>query len=546
MAKQNFLWVLFLFFASNLYSQSNLEIDREAITKVLYQHANDDSPGLAVGMVKDGQIVFEHYMGYANLEHQIKVNQDTRFNIASNAKQFTALCILKLIDLGKVNLEDDIRKFLPELYPKVQEKITVSQLITHTSGVRDVHALWSLKGQTWWKLFLDNGDAMNLLRAQTDLNFKPGTQHLYSNSNYILLTEIVKIASGQDFDEFALSMFEELDMPNTGFLTNYMAVIPHKARPYGNWNGWREYPSITEIHGDGGLFTTLKDQLKWEQIIQLNDGKYLSQKLINQSQSPIADGHGFGLVFDNYKGLKYRYHNGSTGAYKACFLRFPDQNLSIVVQANNGSVPPNYLAKQVADIVLGLSEQVSYPADPDKVEKLKGLQAILGQYRNEAGTIIAITEKEGSIYREIYQRKPVKMIGEKGGLFHYSTDPELKMNFTNIGKEDQQFTIYRSTQEPTVYRKLPDSNLDQFDRSALNGSFFNGETDTKIQIQFIDNNTYSVLKNDRKWEAELILEDYLRMDGYEIRVVRDETGQVKGLSLDNDRLRNVRFERTDG
>ena len=191
----------------NLFAQSKLELDSEAITKILYQHANDDIPGMAVGIVKDGEIVYEHYLGYANLEHEIKIDKDTRFNIASDAKQFTALCILKLVEQGKLDLKDDIRKYLPDLYKNIEDKITISNLISHTSGVRDYGYLIGLSGKTAWKLFIDNDDVIALLQDQKDLNFKPGTEYLYSNSNYILLTEIVKSVTGQEFSTYAKEMF---------------------------------------------------------------------------------------------------------------------------------------------------------------------------------------------------------------------------------------------------------------------------------------------------------------------------------------------------
>ena len=272
MTQQNVLLALFLLFTVSLFSQSKPALDSEAITKILYQRASDETPGMAVGIVKDGTIVYEHYIGYADLIHKVKITKDTRFNIASNAKQFTALCILTLIEQGKISLEDDIRKYLPELHKDIEDRITISNLLTHTSGVRDYCDLLALQGKTWWKQFIDNGDAMELLQGQKDLNFKPGTEYMYSNSNYIILTEIVKKVTGQEFSEFAKTLFEALDMPSTGFLTQYTAVIPNKARPYGNWDGWQEEPTITEVHGDGALFTTLPDQLKWEQIVQDNNG----------------------------------------------------------------------------------------------------------------------------------------------------------------------------------------------------------------------------------------------------------------------------------
>lgn len=554
MAKQNILLAISFFLTINLFSQSKSVVNSEAITKILYQHVNDDTPGMAMGIVQNGKIVYEQYIGYANLEHEINIDQDTRFNIASNAKQFTALCILALIEEGKLSLDDDVRKYLPDLYPNIPDKITISHLLTHTSGIRDYCDLLALKGKTWWKQFIDNEDAIELLQAQKDLNCKPGTEWIYSNSNYILLAEMVKQVTGQDFSEFAQTMFEELGMPNTDFLTNYMAVIPNKARPYGNWGGWREIPVITEVHGDGALFTTLRDQLTWEQIIQANDGTYFSQKLIDESQSPlessINNDYGYGLEFDVYGGLNRRFHNGATGGYRATFLRFPSKQLSLVMMTNNRGVPIDHVVWQIVKLVFDLQEEtdhIVYPGNPETIEPLQDIQDVLGIYKGvgEDGTIIRIVEKEGSLYREIYQRDPDRLHQEQGGLFEYERIKGLKMNFSNIGQTDQQFTLYMSSQAPGTYKKLSDLDMNRFDKEGLNGRYYNDETDTEIILTFVEGNTYSLIKNGRERQAKLILEDYLRMmDSYEIRVIRDKEGQVIGLNVKMDRIQNVIFKRT--
>ena len=265
------------------------------------------APGVAIGIVRDGEVVYETYFGYADLEHEVEVGPATRFNIASNAKQFTALCVLQLEREGKLDREDDIREHLPELFPDQEAPITIAQLIDHSSGIRDVYDLWSLQGKTWYERFLDNGDAFELLVAQRDLNFEPGTAHQYSNSNYLLLAEIVRRATGDSFDRYADTLFERFGMRETSFLSNYMEVIPGRAHPYGHWNGWKRYPTITDLHGDGALFTTLYDQLRWEQFVQEGTAPDLSSEFVEASQSTLpdhdVDAYGFGLSFGRYRGL---------------------------------------------------------------------------------------------------------------------------------------------------------------------------------------------------------------------------------------------------
>jgi len=445
-------------------------------------------------------------------------------------------------------LHDDMRTYVPNVYNNIEGNITIANLLTHTSGIRDVYDLWALKGQTWWKLFIDNGDAIKLLQNQTDLNFKPGTEYIYSNSNYILLTEIIKKAAGKKFNEFANDLFAELQMANTSFATNYMAIIPNKARPYANWGSWREYPAVTETHGDGALFTTLNDQLHWEKNIQLGTHKVLSKKGMTQSQSTIATigfkKYGYGLMFGTYKGLDYSYHDGNTGAYNATFLRFPTKKTAIVLMSNNGNVPTNYLAKQLADIVLNLStDKPVYPEIPKKTERVKHLQDLVGSYKHEDGTIIKITTNDGFLFREIYQREPVKLIPVKHGLFYYETKKDLKMNFTHMNTKAQKLTIYLSSQPPSSYHKLPYQEVSTNTKMSINGHYLNSETDTEIIVKYIDNDVFSIIKNGRERKAKLLLNDYLRMNSYEIVVIRDEKGNTIGLNIKNGRIKNVLFHK---
>lgn len=504
------------------------------------------SPGLAVGVVKNGNLIYENYFGYANLEHQVKIDSSTRFNIASNAKQFTSLCILKLQKEGQLNLDDDIRKYLPNLYLDIATKITIANLITHSSGIRDVYDLWALQGKTWYQLFIDNTDAIELIENQKELNFEPGTTYLYSNSNYILLTEIVETVTDTKFADFAETVLKELGMSNTSFLTNYMAIIPNKARPYGNWNGWKEYPFITETHGDGALFTTLKDQLQWEAILQEGSSEFLNKDIVKESQSPLKNvainQYGFGVMFGEYKEHDYAYHDGSTGAYNATFLRLPKENLAIVVMSNNGNVPTNYLSKKVADKLLNIEEEtIEYPSGPSIIGQFQKNPELLGTYQNDEGTIINIVERDGRLYRDLYQSEPTHLINQEGNLFYYETNKDLKVAFTEGPSGQKQFKLYLFSQPPNTFKRIESSKLNVDYKNSLNGTFFNDETNTTIRISYEKGNTYTVEKNGEKREGELIYRDVLRMNSYVIKVHRNKKDAIEGLLINNGRIQNVWF-----
>ncbi|MEO0727537.1 MAG: serine hydrolase domain-containing protein, partial [Bacteroidota bacterium] len=218
MRMQQVLLILPLLFTINLFGQTTPEIDSEAITAIVRQYVGEGDPGLAVGIVQDGKIVYEHYLGYANLEHKVAINENTRFNIASTAKQFTALIILDLALKGKLSLEDDIRKYVPSLYPDVQEEIKLRHLINHTSGVRDYTFLYEIMEKPYWRqVGTDNDDIIELLERQEDLVFAPGTKYLYSNSGYILLTQVVEAVTGESFNDYSEQFFAEMGMNKTAF-----------------------------------------------------------------------------------------------------------------------------------------------------------------------------------------------------------------------------------------------------------------------------------------------------------------------------------------
>lgn len=144
---------------------------REAIDHLVRVDIADGAPGAAVGIVEDGRVVYRTFAGLADVDTEEPIGPETRFNIASNAKQFTALVVLRVIEEGTLALDDDVRSYLPELFESVAEPITVGQLIAHTSGIRDVYDLWSLQGLTWWEEKLDNEAALALLGRQVELNF---------------------------------------------------------------------------------------------------------------------------------------------------------------------------------------------------------------------------------------------------------------------------------------------------------------------------------------------------------------------------------------
>jgi CubicO group peptidase (beta-lactamase class C family) len=522
-------------------------IDRERIDAVFEEQVDATSPGLAVGVVLDGEIVYETYAGLANLEHAVPVNARTRFNIASNAKQFTALAILDLVREGSLSLDDDIRTYFPELLTEIEQPILIRHLLTHSSGIRDVYDLWSLSGMTWWQEFFGNDEAMALLARQTSLNFEPGTDYLYSNSNYILLAELIEKVSGQTINEATGPLFAALDMPDTAYQTNYMAVIPSRANGYGNFGEWVAFPAITQLYGDGWLYTTLKDQLVWERHVQHSpDGPFGER--IAASQKPVAgtsnEAYGYGLELGTYKGMEYRFHDGSTGALNASFSRFPSARLSIVAISNNGSLSTRSITDAIADTILGdRLAATQYPERPDTLGDRPANRDVLGLYDVRAtGTLIRITERDGDLYREIEGRDPVRLVHEEGNLYHYESNPDLRLTLDVTPDGTRSLTIYFATQAPLPAQRVPEAPLDASYLTGLEGRYLNAETDAELIIVPEDDGL-SLSAFGQQQVTTPMIRDRLDAFGYRFTAVRDTNGRVTAFALDGGRLRDVMFVR---
>lgn len=528
-------------------------IDVVKIDQLLESKIKVGAPGLALGIVKNGTIVYERYLGLANLQHQMPVEAQTRFNLASVAKQFTALCVLKLVLENKLSLEADIRQYLPQMYPQLKTAIPLKTLLNHSSGVRDFYDLLSISGKPWWRQEgLDNEDAMALLVKQKDLNFTPNTEHWYSNSNYTLLAEIVTKVSGTPFPEYAQQLFKDLGMPHTQFCTNYMAVIPFQSLPYNDWGdgSWQQYPMMTNLYGDGFLYTTLKDQLAFEQAIQKAAAQ--TNSLLSLSQKPIPNtriqSYGYGLEISPINGYPAVHHSGSTGSYNAQSLRFSDEKLSIIVLSNNGNLWSGGIAREVASQILGgKKEELPYATRPAKVQAASAPGALVGQYRSTDNNIIRIQLKEGNLYWQMDNNNPRKLIQEEGNLYHWDIDEDWKIAFNNRPDSTSTMVLYTKSEQPEVLKKLPPFAPSDAYLQACVGKYFSPELDLAFTIKLSPEKGLIFKREGSKYEnkIEVVQKGELLASDYKMRLETGANGQVMAVLLTYNRVRGLRFEKVE-
>jgi CubicO group peptidase (beta-lactamase class C family) len=316
----------------------------------------DDSPGCALAVVEDGQIVYKKGYGMANLELGVPVSPASVFYIGSVSKQFVAMCIALLADREVISMDDDIRKYVPEM-PDYGVPVTIRHLIHHTGGIRDYLELEAIARIPFG--FYHEQDVIGLISRQRELNFVPGEEHTYSNSGYFMLGVIVERASGQSLREFAHeNIFEPLGMKNSRFHDDFQELIPDRAAGYfdAGKGSFRNFISTFDCVGSGGLFTSVEDLFLWDQNFTHHKVGGKDVMALLHTQGVLNSGekleYAFGLQIDDYRGLKIVEHGGSLGGYRAELLRFPEQRFSVIILSNLSSVVPNRLARQVADLYL--------------------------------------------------------------------------------------------------------------------------------------------------------------------------------------------------
>jgi CubicO group peptidase (beta-lactamase class C family) len=407
-----------------------------AVDALFAQWDKSDSPGCALGIVKDGQLIYERGYGIANLDYGIPISTKSLINIASISKQFTALSILLLAKQGKLSLDDEIQKYLPEL-PRYQSPITIRHLIHHTSGIRDANTLTRLAGMGHWDGVTDD-DLLALLGRQKDLNYAPGEEWRYSNTGYFLLGLIVQRVSGESLREFAEEkIFKPLGMSHSQFVDDRTLVVKNRAIGYHAGSNGGFSVAITTVFspammnvarvGGSGLYTSVEDLLLWDQNFynnKLGGGpglitEELSTDTLNNGKTT---GYGFGLVIGDYKGLKMIHHGGDAGGFESQIDRFPEQNFSIISLCNEADIEPDVLARQVADIFL--ADQFKKGAEKRAVGGTQAVSAIISVPEKELAALAGFYADPSSLRSIRLYMKDGKLIVAWSGEASPSATPE--------------------------------------------------------------------------------------------------------------------------
>jgi CubicO group peptidase (beta-lactamase class C family) len=380
----------------------------EASVDAVFSRWNTDSPGCAVGVARAGQPVLQKAYGMADLEHDVPNKPDTIFEAGSVSKQFTAAAVLLLAREGKLSLDDPARKYVPEL-PDYGKPLTIRHMLQHTSGLRDWGEIAAIAGWPRTSRVHTHAHVLDIVSRQKALNFPSGTQYSYSNTGYNLAAVIVSRVSGTSFAEFSQErIFKPLGMTRTSWRDDYTRIVKDRAIAYSaSAAGFRQNMPFENVHGNGGLLTTVGDLLKWNANFitpTVGDATFLK---IQQDPGNFPDGkpqsYALGLMIGMYKGVPEVSHSGSTAGYRAHLTRYPQQgHLSVAVLCNVSSANATQAAERVADLYLGdalkpepARQPPARPASPPFTAAAKDLQSYAGKYYSDEAEVLYEVVAEG-------------------------------------------------------------------------------------------------------------------------------------------------------
>jgi CubicO group peptidase (beta-lactamase class C family) len=521
------------------FTQQDPGIERK-VDQVFAQFDKPDSPGCALGVVRDGNFIYKKGYGTASLELGVSLTPQSVFYMGSVSKQFTAASVVLAAEQGYLSLDDDVRKYVPEI-PSYGKPITLREMLHHTSGFRDILGLLLLAGRNFEDIH-PTPELLDLLSHQKALNYQPGEEYLYSNTNFFLMSVVIPRATGKPLSQFAdENIFKPLGMTHTRFYDDHSVVVPGRVPAYEprKDGGFRiDWSTNFDKIGDGGLMSSVEDLLLWDR--NFYDNKLGKGTLLKEMQTPGVLNNGkkieyaLGLEISTYRGLPIVEHGGALFGYRTELLRFPQQKFSVITLCNVGTSNPRRLANQVADIYLAdklAPEPASSPAANVDSQALTGW------------------------YRDLNSHSVVLVSGSKEGLNVFGTQFKATdaTHFTANGDRAEIVVEHRPNSVTRLTLSLQDSvpqileSYEPLKESEEKFAQYEG-TYTSVELEA----TYRLAVKDGKltlassWQPAAELQPTIRDEfegpfGTAIVFRRDAAGQIIGCDLFAGRVRNISF-----
>jgi CubicO group peptidase (beta-lactamase class C family) len=521
------------------------EAQQRRIDAIFAAYDQANSPGCAVGVIQDGNFTYRKAFGMGSLELGVPLTSQSIFYMGSVSKQFTAASIVLAAEQGFLSLDDDVRKFLPEL-PDYGHKITLRQMLHHTSGFRDFLELLEFSGRHAEDLH-SKEELIDLIVRQNGLNNVPGEKFLYSNTNYFLLGEIVRRATGKTLAAFAdENIFHPLGMQHTRFYDNHSVVLPGRVSAYDRAGGDHfnvDWSTNFETVGAGGLMSNVDDLLLWDRNFYAN--KLGKGSLIKELQRPgsLNDGqrvsYALGLELDTYRGLPIVDHSGALFGYRAGILRFPQQKFTVVCLCNLATVSVTNLSRRTADVFLEGSLQDGAAAPLPSGAHFPDPTPFAGKYLDTQNHFLySFTVVDGNLmaWGENLPRIGANRFKDLGNGTITFEDSPAGMNATLVMDGQTFFDGH----------KVADLHLNEEAMRSFIGSYKSTELDATYRLSVVAGNLLLRVN----WEPQLVLSPVAQdeFEGEDFRTLvfhRDANRRINGFSLSSVNARNIIFKRID-
>ena len=538
----------FIFISSHGYCQLEAEID-----SIFAEYKN--TPGCAVGIYSKGEILFKKGYGLANLDYDIEITPQTVFDIGSVSKQFTTACIVLLENQGKLSLDDDIRKYIPEIQEFEEGTVTIRHLLHHTSGLRDYLTLMYLSGMSFDDYFTEDM-GLKILERQKALNFDPGSEYLYSNSGYLALAIIVRRVSGESIGEFAQkNIFEPLEMDHSFIYEDRNMVVKNRAIGYARRGEEfrRAHHFDFVLGGDGQVYTTVEDFFKWNENFKSNKlgddtfiKKLLTRGILNNGDT--LD-YALGISHGVHKGINTIQHGGAGGGFRAFYVKFPDEDLGISVMSNYSNINTTQKAYQIADIILKDKWEVKEENEMKDVPKAEvpeiefTLDQIAGYYEVEPGVELKIEIKNDSLHiTQNWNQATYNIYRSSGNSFKIPGAENILFTFTDL-KNDfiQTLTVFQGEEQTVCKRKEDHSSLD-LNLEDYVGDYYSEELDVVYRVQIEEGTLNVQFENNDPSNMNIYNKDQFTCELGLMRFNRKDS-MVSGFELDAGRVTNLSFSK---
>jgi CubicO group peptidase (beta-lactamase class C family) len=524
---------------------------RTEYADALFSTFTSERPGLAVLVTQDGKPVYERYFGMADLEHSVRVTELSRFHVASVSKQFTAYAAALLAAEGKLDLDADIRSYLPDM-PDFGKPVTTRMLLNHTSGIRDQWALFILAGYDFQD-FLKQSAALSFARNQRELNFEPGSTYEYSNGGYSVAATVVEKVSGKSLRRFLEErVFGPLGMTDTFVYDDAGEIVRNRAMSYTAGATPRLSRLNYNNYGATSLHSTPRDLAKWAQ--ELIEPRLLNASAIAmlKQRGKLNDGtqltYALGVGLNPSAGRPAVSHGGSDAGYRAQFSVFPEDRASVVV-LSNGTADTGMLAERLAGIFLANGTGDMSPGDASPPPPADKLALLVGHYAPEHGPGLELRLQD-DVLMAYNAGIPAQLSFRKDGRFYIGNPPGNPPNWIRLAPDG--IALLRGRGEGTVetLRRFVPVTPAAADLRPLVGAYHSDEADITYRMAF-DGSTLR-LSSVRTAPISLTAMDKDRfaapaMFGSVLRIVRNRAGKPTGfrISMMGGRLRNVLFERVE-